>query len=54
MLFQLGLKKAQDTVIGVTGILKGISGGEKKRLALATEVWRLAFQTQSLLVQAYI
>ena len=37
-LFQLGLKKCADTVIGIPGRLRGISGGEKKRLAFASEV----------------
>jgi ABC-type multidrug transport system ATPase subunit len=35
---QLGLKKCENTPIGIPGKLKGISGGEKKRLAFATEV----------------
>ena len=35
---ELGLKKCQDTVIGQPGRIKGISGGEQKRLALASEV----------------
>ena len=34
----LGLKKCQDTRIGIPGVSKGISGGEKKRLAFASEV----------------
>lgn len=34
----LGLKKCQDTQIGTPGVMKGISGGEKKRLAFASEV----------------
>jgi len=34
----LGLTKCKDTLIGVPGRIKGISGGEKKRLAFATEV----------------
>ena len=35
---QLGLEKCQDTIIGVTGRLRGISGGEKKRLSFAAEI----------------
>jgi len=34
----LGLGKSADTLIGVTGRIQGISGGEKKRLAFASEV----------------
>ncbi|XP_014681141.1 PREDICTED: protein white-like isoform X1 [Priapulus caudatus] len=37
-LTELGLKKCENTLIGVPGRLKGISGGEKKRLAFASEV----------------
>jgi hypothetical protein len=33
------LKKCQDTLIGVFG-RKGISGGEKRRLAFASEVFK--------------
>ena len=35
---ELGLNKCRDTVIGVPGKLKSISGGERKRLAFASEV----------------
>jgi ABC-type multidrug transport system ATPase subunit len=38
VLVDLGLAKCQDTRIGVPGLIKGISGGEKKRLAFASEV----------------
>ena len=34
----LGLAKCQDTLIGITGRMKGISGGEKKRLSFASEI----------------
>jgi len=34
----LGLTKAKDTVIGIPGRIKGISGGEMKRLSFASEV----------------
>ena len=34
----MGLKRCEDTVIGVPGMVKGLSGGEKKRLAFASEV----------------
>lgn len=37
--FQLNLKKSENTLIGVPSKnIKGISGGEKRRLAFATEV----------------
>jgi hypothetical protein len=32
------LKKAENTVIGQTGLIKGLSGGEKRRLLFASEV----------------
>lgn len=35
---ELGLKKCENTQIGIIGRIKGISGGEKKRLAFAAEV----------------
>ncbi|KAK7080420.1 ATPase activity protein [Halocaridina rubra] len=35
---ELGLNKCADTRIGIPGRVKGISGGEKKRLAFACEV----------------
>ncbi|XP_021375248.1 protein white-like isoform X2 [Mizuhopecten yessoensis] len=35
---ELGLSKCADTVIGTPGRVKGISGGERKRLAFASEV----------------
>ena len=34
----MGLKKCGKTVIGIPGKVKGISGGEKKRLSFASEV----------------
>ena len=34
----LGLTKSQNTAIGIPGRIKGISGGEKKRLSVACEV----------------
>ena len=37
----MGLKICEDCRIGSPGIAKGISGGEKKRLAFAAEVWSL-------------
>lgn len=33
----LSLTKCKNTIIGVTGRIKGLSGGEKKRLAFASE-----------------
>ena len=38
VLQELGLKKCEKTLIGVQGRIKGISGGEMKRLAFASEV----------------
>ncbi|KAK9886095.1 hypothetical protein WA026_014885 [Henosepilachna vigintioctopunctata] len=35
---QLSLTKCQHVTIGLPGIIKGISGGERKRLALASEL----------------
>lgn len=35
---ELGLKKCEKTLIGIQGRIKGISGGEMKRLAFASEV----------------
>ena len=34
----MGLNKCADVLIGIPGKIKGISGGEKKRLAFASEV----------------
>ena len=38
VLHEMGLKKCEGTVIGIPGKIKGISGGEKKRLSFASEV----------------
>ncbi|XP_067022118.1 protein white-like [Acropora muricata] len=38
VMLELGLNKCADTVIGIPGRLRGISGGEKKRLSFASEV----------------
>jgi len=38
LLIQLGLKKCENTRIGVPGESQGLSGGERKRLAFASEV----------------
>jgi ABC-type multidrug transport system ATPase subunit len=38
LLTELSLKKCEHTRIGVPGITTGISGGERKRLAFATEI----------------
>eukprot|EP00111_Clytia_hemisphaerica_P021823 TCONS_00064161-protein len=35
---QLGLLKCKDTIIGVPGRIRGISGGENKRLSFASEI----------------
>jgi len=37
----MSLKKCEHTIIGLPGIRKGISGGEKKRLAFAEKVLRI-------------
>ncbi|XP_020900669.1 protein white isoform X3 [Exaiptasia diaphana] len=37
-LHELGLMKCADTMIGIPGRMRGISGGEKKRLSFASEV----------------
>jgi hypothetical protein len=34
----VNLTKAENTIIGMGDMLKGISGGEKRRLAFASEV----------------
>jgi len=34
----MGLNKCAEVMIGIPGKIKGISGGEKKRLAFASEV----------------
>ena len=38
ILDELGLTKCADTIIGVPGMKKGISGGERKRLSIALEL----------------
>jgi len=38
VLDEVGLKKAANTLIGVPGFSKGISGGERKRLSIAMEL----------------
>jgi len=38
VIVELGLSKCADTIIGVPSRIKGISGGEMKRLAFASEV----------------
>lgn len=38
LIHELGLQACQHTKIGVPGIFKGISGGEKKRLSIAVEL----------------
>jgi ABC-type lipoprotein export system ATPase subunit len=38
VLRELGLKKCEKTLIGIQGRIKGISGGEMKRLAVACEI----------------
>lgn len=38
LLTELGLMKCAETRIGIPGELVGLSGGERKRLAFASEV----------------
>jgi ABC-type multidrug transport system ATPase subunit len=38
VILELGLSKCQNTIIGHPGRIKGISGGEMKRLSFASEV----------------
>ncbi|CAL8147553.1 unnamed protein product [Orchesella dallaii] len=38
LLVELGLKKCENTRIGIPGQVAGISGGERKRLAFASEI----------------
>ena len=35
---ELGLAKSADTKVGISGIVKGISGGERKRLCIGIEL----------------
>lgn len=51
---QMGLNKCGDVVIGITGRIKGISGGEKKRLTFASEVGEVGcFVKLQIRVHAY-
>ncbi|CAG7818799.1 unnamed protein product, partial [Allacma fusca] len=38
LMMELGLKKCEHTRIGIPGLMQGLSGGERKRLAFAAEV----------------
>lgn len=38
VIHELGLMKCKDTIIGVPGRIRGISGGEMKRLSFASEI----------------
>ena len=38
LLRELGLEKNAETIVGVPGLSKGISGGERKRLSIAIEI----------------
>lgn len=40
MYIQFALEKCQNTKIGLPGVKRGLSGGERKRLSLATEYVR--------------
>lgn len=48
--FKLGLTKCADTFIGIPGRLRGISGGEKKRLSFASEVKLIRLNYEFLVV----
>lgn len=39
LLTELGLIKCQNVLIGVPGVTKGLSGGERKRLSFASQVY---------------
>ena len=41
LLTELGLIKCQNVLIGVPGVTKGLSGGERKRLSFASQVLSL-------------
>ncbi|KAH3812045.1 hypothetical protein DPMN_140466 [Dreissena polymorpha] len=43
---ELGLTKCQDTIIGNPGRIKGISGGEMRRLSFASEVCGIVFSNR--------
>ncbi|KAH3789925.1 hypothetical protein DPMN_168117 [Dreissena polymorpha] len=43
---ELGLTKCQDYIIGNPGCIKGISGGEMRRLSFASEVCGIVFSKQ--------
>ena len=43
---ELGLTKCQDNIIGNPGCIKGISGGEMRRLSFASEVCGIVFSKQ--------
>lgn len=47
--FKLGLTKCRNTKIGLAGVFKGISGGEAKRLAFASEVKKILAKVQKFL-----
>ena len=38
LLTELGLIKCQNVIIGEPGVTKGLSGGERKRLSIASQV----------------
>jgi len=44
-LIKFNLEKSADVLIGIVGKIRGISGGEKKRLSFATEVLRICKNT---------
>lgn len=48
MIETLGLKKCADTVIGTAGVIRGLSGGERKRLNIATCLLKSASSASAL------
>lgn len=48
------MKKAEKTLIGDPGRIKGLSGGEKRRLLFASEVYIHKFLLKILLLLVYL
>ena len=52
--FKLGLTKCKDTIIGIPGRIRGISGGEMKRLSFASEVNLVFFDFSNSIVKDWV